>query len=112
MQTLKVDVSAEERNALLTVHRLLLVGAGDKEFTSTFWQIVRAEDPREISWEDATGLVRNGAIHTICQDHDLRVLLYARDGRKYRTREPHIDDVGRIRAEVDPTGVFIRLVTE
>ena len=75
----------------------------------------RADDrraPQGIQWEEAVKLIRSGKAEYVSQGHSLRVSITTKDGRRYFTQEPEIDDVLRVIREVDPERKKITFMTE
>lgn len=57
-----------------------------------------------ISWEDAIRIIWYGDVAGVAQTHSLNVSMWMKDGTRYRTTEPHIDDVVRVIKEAGKWG--------
>lgn len=66
----------------------------------------------EISWEKAKSLIASGRITAVSQNHKLVVEFVDRDGNRYTTKEPAIDDVLKLVDQVDPKRERIQFITE
>ena len=71
-----------------------------------------AATPTVIAWEQARRLLLLGAVRTAAQHHDLSVFMITRSGKAFTTREPRLDEIWKVVAEVDPCGVYIIRLTE
>jgi hypothetical protein len=108
----KHNVTTEEKDALRTVHRLLIPASRDAVMRRNFWSMVSGTETREIEWDRAKEMILGGQAQSVMQTHSLSVSITGRDGIQYRTREPNIDDVLRLVKEVDPKRVFMGYGTE
>lgn len=65
-----------------------------------------------INWDQARKLVLIGAVIQLVALHDRVLFLTTRTGRTFRTKQPHIDAIWKLRKLVDPCSVFIDGITE
>jgi hypothetical protein len=100
----QVQVTEQQRDALLEIHPLLLAWA-NSTLVEAFWGLVRFYEATEIDEERAEELIRKGKIRSIMWFHSL-ALLDEINGRRYSYKGPR-RDLERAVEEVDPTGVFI-----
>lgn len=69
-------------------------------------------EPTRISWEEARELILSGEVEFIFQAHSLEVQINTRDGRRFVTTEPRIDEVFAVVGECGDTCLNIGLATE
>ncbi len=66
----------------------------------------------EISWAKAVTLIETEQVKTVEHHHSRDVFLTTHDGKRFKTIEPVIGDVGRLIQKTDPTGKRISYWTE
>jgi hypothetical protein len=66
----------------------------------------------EISWVKAVTLIETEQVKTVEHRHSRDVFLTNHDGKRFKTIEPVIGDVGRLIQKTDPTGKRISYWTE
>jgi len=62
------------------------------------------QEQKVVRWPEAVAFIRSGELLSGAQDHDRTVHLEMKDGRRYRTTEPNLDDVYKILKEIYPKG--------
>lgn len=112
MEIIKMPLSDEQKEALRTVHPLLVFVADHEYIRMSFWEMVRQNPTTKIEWAEAKKLVQQGLVSLASQAHSRQVSLMTRDGHTFTTMEPQMDDILRLVQEVDPKMLFIGYETE
>jgi glyoxylase-like metal-dependent hydrolase (beta-lactamase superfamily II) len=60
-----------------------------------------------VSWEEAIRIIWYGDVASVGQTHSLNVSIRMKDGTRYRTIEPNIDDVMRVIQEAGKWGTIL-----
>jgi len=64
----------------------------------------RHPSPKRISWGRAKIMIRAGKIRSVSEHHDLTVVMYDQNNRRYITRQPKSRDASKFVKKIDPKG--------
>lgn len=69
-------------------------------------------DPEEVPFDQASAMVMDGEVAQVLQTHDLRVILTLKDGRRFISVQPEIDEILNLIEECGEPCQEIVIITE
>jgi hypothetical protein len=89
--------------AIICMIVLLLTSCASSKSTST---------TEEIGWDKAKEMILTGAVETLSQTHDRKVMLDLKDGSRFTTTEPTLDDIFKVVEQCGKKCSNISMITE